>query len=375
MTTALKKQESKIINAFAKNVDVLRTVLPSHVTPEKLMRILSQEIRRNPAIAGCSMTSILSAVIQGSIYGLEIGSIKGHAYLVPYGKECTLVVGYKGFVWLALNSREVTKIESRAVFDGDDFTYAYGLEPYIVHHPGPANTTNFENLTHVYSIAWLANGEKQFDVMTRDEVLRIRDDKSKAKGGPWKTDPIEMAKKCPIRRLAKLLPLQLLQDVAQFDEAGDRGDQESLTDFLDAEYEILDEDQPPAPKGNEAGKAALEQQAKKRSGGTAFPGSNQADSSATQQTAPGQPPGDGGRPPAEYVDPAHDTATDPIPPPPDAEPGLFEAFEIQLSECEKKVDIDQFLARVAANTDLADDAREELEKRAHARIHQLTKGN
>lgn len=356
MPTQLQKQESKVINLFAKNVDVLEAVLPDHVTPQKLLRILSQEIRRNPAIATCSMTSILSSVVQGCIYGLEIGSVKGHAYLVPYGKECTLVVGYKGFVWLALNSREVTKIESRAVFEGDDFTYAYGLEPYIVHHPGSANTTDFDKLTHVYSIAWLANGEKQFDVMTRDEVLRIKDDKAKAKSGPWKTDPIEMAKKCPIRRLSKLLPLQLLQDVAQFDEAGDRGDQESLTDFLEGEYDILDDKAETAPRGNAAGKQALK------------------DKPANKPDSPPAPP-----PPAPDVDESYgdlippDDSTIDVPADPN-EPTEFEKFDIRISECDQPGQVKALLATITAAQTISDDEREELQKRAHAREHELTKG-
>ena len=51
----------------------------------------------------CEPKTIAHCVFIASQLGLEVGTVSGEAYLVPYGKTCTLVVGYKGIIKQALN--------------------------------------------------------------------------------------------------------------------------------------------------------------------------------------------------------------------------------------------------------------------------------
>ena len=78
----------------------IRDVLPAHVTPEKLAALTLTQIRSNPRLLDCSQTSLLGAVLESSKLGLEIGTL-GHSWLVPYGKEATLLVVYRGMLSLA----------------------------------------------------------------------------------------------------------------------------------------------------------------------------------------------------------------------------------------------------------------------------------
>jgi recombination protein RecT len=61
-----------------------------------------------------------------------------------------------------------------------------------------------------YAVVTMADGEKVFDVMSRDQVDAIKKRSKAVQGGkptPWDTDYEEMAKKTVFKRLAKLLPL------------------------------------------------------------------------------------------------------------------------------------------------------------------------
>jgi len=362
--TALQTKQSKIINAFANNVDTLVSILPAHVSPAKLMRTISFEIRQNPALAGCSVVSLMGCVIKACLLGLEVGSAKGHAYLVPFKKEATLIIGYKGFVWLAHNSKVITKIEARAVFKTDTFKYSFGTNPRIEHSPEyEVDRTKDKDVTHVYAVAWYADGTTQFDVMTRGEteLIRQKAPSSSASSSPWtsdrETDIIEMRKKTAVRRLAKMLPMSAIQEAAGLDELADTGEQ-NIGAFLEGEFAIVEEGEAEdeTPKGNAKGKAALadkqiEQNEKKPS---------RSQSKSQQQTAE---VGKSSGPQQQELD--------------GGEPTRFEQIDIALGECGTAEDLNKFLETLSnePETTLSESDRVELTKRAHTALEKLKQEN
>ena len=62
--------------------------------------------------------SLMSAIVKASQLGLEVGSAMGHAYLVPYKTEATLIIGYRGMLALARRSGEIQSITARVVSAG-----------------------------------------------------------------------------------------------------------------------------------------------------------------------------------------------------------------------------------------------------------------
>ncbi|HAU5557858.1 TPA: recombinase RecT, partial [Proteus mirabilis] len=60
----------------------LAAALPRHMTPDRMIRIVTTEIRKTPALANCDMQSFIGAVVQCSQLGLEPGNALGHAYLL-----------------------------------------------------------------------------------------------------------------------------------------------------------------------------------------------------------------------------------------------------------------------------------------------------
>jgi recombinational DNA repair protein RecT len=116
---------------------------------------------------------------------------------------------YKGLMKLALQAGEVLKIESRLVYAKDVFEVEQGIDPRIIHKHGLSDRGE---KIGAYCVWKLKNGESQFEIMSKEEILAIRDrSSSKTKDGtivgPWKTDEAEMWRKTVVRRASKYMPL------------------------------------------------------------------------------------------------------------------------------------------------------------------------
>jgi recombinational DNA repair protein RecT len=110
---------------------------------------------------------------------------------------------------LALQAGEVLKIESRLVYSKDLFEVEEGIESRIIHKHGLSDRGE---KIGAYCVWKLKNGETQFEIMSKEEILAIRDrSSSKTKDGtivgPWKTDEAEMWRKTVVRRASKYMPL------------------------------------------------------------------------------------------------------------------------------------------------------------------------
>src|SRR5262245_11420154 len=68
---------------------------------ERLVRCLFTCVQNGPKLLDCTPISLFGGVIQSGQLGLELGGPLGQAYLIPYGKSATFVLGYKGAVSLA----------------------------------------------------------------------------------------------------------------------------------------------------------------------------------------------------------------------------------------------------------------------------------
>lgn len=246
MTTdiAKRKEQPLILQYLERHRDQIAAALPRHMTADRMARIVTTEVRKVPKLLKCDPRSLFGAVIQASQLGLEPGNALGHCYLIPFKQDVTLIIGYRGMIDLARRSGQIISIEARAVRQGDEFRYTFGLSPTLEHTPvaGPDAP-----LTHVYAVARLKDGGVQWDVMTVDEVNAIRDKSEgyrafkagKIAAHPWDGHPEEMSKKTVIRRLFKYLPVSVeFQRAIGLDEQADAGvDQGNRTviegDFMD----------------------------------------------------------------------------------------------------------------------------------------------
>lgn len=236
----------------------IKAALPRHMTPERLARIVTTEIRKTPKLAECTPVSFFGAVIQCAQLGLEPGNALGHAYILPYDKrvkegtqwktaytEAQLIIGYRGMIDLARRSGQIISIDARAVYEGDKFDCRLGLDPHIEHEPDwtNANRADAAKLQFVYAVAKLKDGGIQFDVMSRAEIDGIRARSKASDNGPWKTDYSAMALKTVVRRLFKFLPVSIeIQMAVGLDERAEAGLSQDNGAIIDGQFTTVDDE-------------------------------------------------------------------------------------------------------------------------------------
>lgn len=122
--------------------------LPKHLNPDRMTRLAMTAFSNNKALQDCDPKTILGSIMTACQLGLEIG-ISGQGYLVPYKGTCTFVPGWQGLVELVSRSGRGT-VWTGAVFEGDEFDFAEGDNPFVKHKSGDEDDP--KKLTHVYAI-------------------------------------------------------------------------------------------------------------------------------------------------------------------------------------------------------------------------------
>lgn len=177
----------------------IQRALPRGMDGDRIARLALTCIRKDKALADCTPESFAGALLTAAAMGLEPG-INGQAYLVAYGRECTLIVGYQGFVDLFWRSPLAKQISAHAVHENDEFDYEYGLDPKLTHKPAKSDRGK---VTHYYAAATLMTGASVFLVLAEDEVKELRKGARKSSIA----DPMRwMQRKTAVRQLIKMLP-------------------------------------------------------------------------------------------------------------------------------------------------------------------------
>lgn len=192
-----------------------RAALPSHVTPDRFVRIIKTAVAKSPELLTADKTSLMLSCMDAAADGL-----------LPNGKEAALVI-YKtktrdgrfvdkvqympmirGLYKLARNSKEIAVLAAHVVYEKDDFFFSYGFETELKHAPYLGEDRG--RPVAVYACATTKDGERDVEVMSVGDVNKIRDCSKTFKKngtGPWKDFWDEMARKTVMRRLLKRLPM------------------------------------------------------------------------------------------------------------------------------------------------------------------------
>lgn len=186
--------------------------LPKVLTPERFTRIALTALSNTPKLYECTKWSFMGALMNAAQLGLEVNTVLGQAYLIPYfnGKtkklECQFQIGYKGLIDLAYRSGEVAMIQANIVYESDVYEYELGLNPVLKHVPALKNRGE---MLGAYAVFHLKNGGKSFVAMSKEEIDNHAKKFSKTyTNGPWQTNFEEMAKKTVLKQLLKYAPIR-----------------------------------------------------------------------------------------------------------------------------------------------------------------------
>lgn len=205
----------------------MAAALPKHLTAERMTRVCLTALRTTKDLASCTQASFAGEIMKLAQLGLEPNTPLGHAYLIPRRNtrkgviECTTIIGYQGYIDLALRSGRVDSIYAHVVYEGDDFDFELGLHPKLRHVPKGASNV----ITHAYAVARVKDGEPVFEVLPlgRIEERRKRGGSGGGSSSPWDTDYAAMARKSAIRAIWYALPKSSeMALVAEYDSESDR---------------------------------------------------------------------------------------------------------------------------------------------------------
>lgn len=203
-TNALARQqaaaESTVQSLVRDNWAAISQSLPSTMDPKRFARLIFNSVRRTPKLASCSATSLIGSLLSSSALGLEVDTPLGESYLVPYGTDAQLIVGYQGIVKLYRQHPMAGAVASGWVGANDRFEYAYGTHPHLTHVPARGERGDVVAFWASYT---LKDGQTDFVVLSPSEVVALR---GKVKKGDIADPQHWMSRKTALKQVLKLAP-------------------------------------------------------------------------------------------------------------------------------------------------------------------------
>lgn len=182
----------------------LKMALPQHVTVEKFSRVAMTAIQNNPDLLNADRKSLFGAIVRLAQDGLLPDGRE--AALVMFGGKAQAMPMIAGVLKKVRQSGDVAKVSAQVVYENDEFVWRLGFDEDVTHNPPPLNKPR-GNPIGAYATAVLKDGSRLLEVMSHEEIEKVRAVSRAAKNGPWVQWWGEMARKTVMRRLAKRLPM------------------------------------------------------------------------------------------------------------------------------------------------------------------------
>ncbi len=180
----------------------LARMLPAHVSVEKFKRVVLTAVAMNPDLLKADRRSLFLACHKSAADGLMPDARE--AVLVVYREQVQYQPMYQGLLKVVRNSGDLATISAHVARERDHFRYQLGDDPRIDHVPFLGGDAG--KAVAVYAIAITKDGARYRDVMSRDDVEKVRKSSRAPNSPAWANWWDEMAKKTVLRRLSKILP-------------------------------------------------------------------------------------------------------------------------------------------------------------------------
>lgn len=230
-----------------------------YLQPDRLTRIALNALSRSDQLMKCTRQSILLAIMDCVQVGLEPGGPLGHAYLVPFRNsrnnthEATPIIGYKGYVTLAMRSGMfLGPPYVHLVHEADTFELDLGAgDPPRHTFDYRIPTSDRGGVLGGYCVGKFNKGGSHVEWMSLEDINKIkkRSKSANASFSPWKTDEGQMQRKTIIRRAKNYWPItgdMVVELAGAFgvDERSETGDRPDPGLIFDQEFLEVVEDIP-----------------------------------------------------------------------------------------------------------------------------------
>lgn len=175
---------------------------------ESFVRAVLTEVRKSPGLQVADPTTVMGGIMLAAQLKLEIGSGLGEFYLTPRKEKgkpiCLPIIGYQGYIKLALRSEYVVNVQAAIVREGDEFWFGSDGDKGINHRWNPRDMDESRTPVGVLATARMRAGGTTWVYLTAEQVIKRRPNYWEST--PWASNSDEMWKKTAVRALAKYLP-------------------------------------------------------------------------------------------------------------------------------------------------------------------------
>lgn len=202
MTQAIAKSEPTVLSCIGSDVwkEEVQKVIPKEIALEAILRV-GRSVASDPKFQNVDPKSFLLALLKCGRAGLYPDGREAH--LIAFGRDVQVIFDVKGIC--ALAGRAGILVTPKVVFEQDQFEVEEddGTGKTKVVHKVDYRKPRGE-IQAVYSRAVMPSGQVDYEIMSADEVERVRQNFSKAKDStPWRNSWGEMAKKTVVKRHSK----------------------------------------------------------------------------------------------------------------------------------------------------------------------------
>lgn len=248
-----KEQEAKNpIVAFSNFMDKLKPqmalALPKHLTADRMARLAMTAFSSSAQLQNCEPKSIAASIMTAGQLGLEPG-INGAGFLVPYGRTCTFVPGWKGLVDLVSRSGRGT-VFTGVIFKDQEYTFTDGARRDLVIH-NETDLDDPEDITHAYAIGWVKDAAMPIIELWRvSKIKKHRDKYNKVGTKHYSYRDWEMyCRKVPLLQVLKYMPCSIeVSNAIAINHAAESGRGATIENGI-----VIDmDDQPNSQSGSSA---------------------------------------------------------------------------------------------------------------------------
>lgn len=198
-----------------------QAVLGDLMPVERLTQTAIICVERNPKLLECTRQSLLNSCMTFATLALEIDGATGQGFIIPFAGKAQPVIGYKGYNTLA--ARSGYTVTGDVIRDGDEIEFEKGTSARVRHVPLIGGGLN-RKIIGAWACATAQGRTPIVEVMGFDELMAVKNKSpgAKKKDSPWNDPSIgfpAMCQKTVKRRLARSMPLNVMQYAAALDEA------------------------------------------------------------------------------------------------------------------------------------------------------------
>ena len=205
--------------AVIEQKESLRSIMHSEAVLTRFTEVLGDKIMansyaqsvmiavgENDDLKKCDVNSIIGSALRAATLRLSVDKSTGQAYLVPFGKKATLIVGYKGLYQMAIRTGKYRFINLIEVHQDDELVENIMTGNYELRRNGtafvPANYKSDSPIIGYLLYFKLNSGLEKSFYMTSAQCAEHGAQYSKTfnySSSLWKTNPQVMYKKTVIR--------------------------------------------------------------------------------------------------------------------------------------------------------------------------------